>query len=354
MSALVKTYRHIANILSFDTSALHLKQTISDPSFDWDAIVIEGSKHLLLPALYCRLKAKELLTVLPKDLKHYLKEITTLNRERNQAILKQVNTITTLFTKHHINHTFLKGSALLVHGCFDDIAERMIGDIDILVDLSQLDRAFNLLTQQHYKPIPPTLGSDFFEHKHLPRLTTSKAICAVELHRKLFTSYAYPELENSHLLHQKRNVNNIYIPSQNHLLLHNILNAQVNDNGALYNQISFRSAYDSISLLRDYKDKFDFLKDRYIQNYFNLTGLFFKDIALTVTIQSNTSTKFYMFKLKHPNFYKFWNNLLYGYNLSSILFHRIYVFLTHAPYRKAITKDYNRVIKQLRSLIEKS
>lgn len=354
MSALAKTYQHIADILSFETSARHLKQTLSNPSFDWDAIVIEGSKHLLLPALYCRLKAKELLTVLPEDLTRYLQEITALNRERNEAISHQVNTIATLFNKHHINHTFLKGSALLVHGCFDDIAERMIGDIDILIELSQLDFAFNLLTQQNYQPISQTLGSDFFEHRHLPRLTTTHAICAVELHRKLFTSFIHPELQPKNLLRQKRVINTICIPSQDHLLLHNILNAQINDNGTLYNHVNFRSAYDSISLLRNYKDHFRFIKNRYIQNYFNFTGLFFKDITIKIPIQSNSSTAFYLFKLKHLSFYKFWNKIIYSYDTSTTLLNRIYVFLTHARYRQAILKDHNRISKHLKSLIKKS
>ena len=354
MSALAKTYQHIANILSFETSALHLKQTLSDPSFDWDAIVKEGSKHLLIPALYCRLLAKQLLHVLPKDLKQYLETITTLNRERNEAILSQVDALAHLFNKHHINHTFLKGAALLIQGSYDDIAERMIGDIDILVEHSQLDYAFDLLIQHDYQPIAQTLGSDFFEHRHLPRLTTTHAICAVELHRKLFTSYVHPELQPNNLLLQKRNIDHIYIPSQEHLLLHNILNAQVNDYGALYNQISFRSAYDSISLLRNYKDHFRFLKDGYIQDYFNIVGLFFKDIALKIPIQSNKSTAFYLFKLKHRRFYKFWNKLIYNYDTSPILLNRTSVFLPHSRYRQAILKDHKRVSKHLKSLIKKS
>ena len=354
MSALVKTYQHIADILSFENETPHVKQTLNKPSFDWDAIVIEGSKHLLLPALYCRLKAKELLTVLPEDLKRYLQEVTTLNRERNEAILHQVKAIATLFNKHHINHIFLKGTALLIQGSYDDIAERMIGDIDILVEHSQLDCAFDLLIQQDYEPIAQTLGSDFFEHRHLPRLTTTHDICAIELHRKLFTSYTHPQLQPNNLLVQKRNIDHIYIPSQDHLLLHNILNAQINDNGALYRQINFRSAYDSISLLRNYKDHFRFIKHRYIQNYFNITGLFFKDITIKIPIQSNSSTAFYLFKLKHLSFYKFWNKIIYSYDTSSILLNRTYVFLTHAPYRKAILKDHKRVSKHLKSLIKKS
>ena len=124
MGNLAVTYQNIADILSFETSNSELEQLLSHPSFDWDAIVSEGSRHLVLPALYCRLQSKKLLHVLPNDLKEYLEEITELNRERNSAILDQINIITEWFNKHNIEHAFLKGGALLALDCYDDIAER--------------------------------------------------------------------------------------------------------------------------------------------------------------------------------------------------------------------------------------
>ena len=88
MGNLAITYQHIADILSFKSSISKLEHTLTKPNFDWDAIVVEGSRHLVLPAIYCRLKAKNLLHTLPKELENYLEEITSINRNRNKKIKK--------------------------------------------------------------------------------------------------------------------------------------------------------------------------------------------------------------------------------------------------------------------------
>lgn len=353
MNALAVTYQHIADILSFETSDVHLKDTLSHPLFDWDLIVVEGSRHLVLPAIYCRLKSKQLLHLLPVELTHYLLELTILNRERNDAILQQIRSIATLFNKNEINHTFLKGAALLISNCYDDNAERMIGDIDILIATTQIDIAFDLLKKQDYNPITLTLGGDFFEHKHLPRMTTKQHICAVELHKTLFTSYEYAELKNEAILDKTIKLHHLYIPSNTHLLMHNVLNFQINDNGALYNSISFRSAYDTISLLQHSQQNKAWITDnKHFKNYFNRLGLFFDDVQLNIKTQTNIATNFYLFKLNHITFYKLWNKLIDSYSLIKLLFQRLLFFITNPSYRKAIKKDKRRIKKHLTAKIK--
>lgn len=350
MGNLAITYQHIADILSFETPNSILEKDLSHPSFDWDAIVVEGSKHLVLPAIYCRLKAKQLLHLLPEDLNSYLEGITSINRNRNEAILSQVHDISHLLNAHNIDHVFLKGSALLALGCFDDNAERMIGDIDILVSVKQIDEANSLLKNDSYKPIEQTLGGEFFEHKHLPRLKPQHHISAVELHRKLFVSYRSKELISDTVLNNKMKQGNIYIPSQKHLLMHIILNFQINDKGALYNSISFRSAYDTIVLQRGYKDNTTWYQDKYFKKYFNYISLFFNEIKIATKAKSNFSTDFYLFKLKHIWFYKFWNKSLEFSRFTPILLHRFLYFLSNKPYRKAIINDRKRIFEFLRSI----
>jgi len=353
MGNLAITYQNIADILSFETPNSKLEKDLSHPAFDWDAIVIEGSKHLVLPAIYCRLKAKQLLHVLPEELHTYLEELTSINRNRNEALLSQVHSISKLLNEHQIEHAFLKGSALLALSCFADNAERMIGDIDILVSLNQIDKANHLLKNIGYKPIEQTLGNDFFEHKHMPRMKTKLHVCAVELHRKLFVSYTYHELTSETILNKKIKSANIYIPSQKHLLMHTILNFQINDKGALFNSISFRSAYDTIALQRDYKDDTTWYGSKIFKSYFNYTSLFFKDIKIATKAKSNFLTFFYLFKLKHITFYRFWNKLLNISSLVALLLKRLSFFVSNRPYRKAIINDRKRVFKHFKSILNK-
>jgi hypothetical protein len=351
MGNLAITYQYIADILSFKSSNDMLEETLSDKEFDWDNIVIEGSKHLVLPAIYCRLKAKQLTHLLPDELDIYLKEITALNAQRNHEIISQVNSLSELLNTHEIEHVFLKGSALISGGYYDDNAERMLGDIDILVANDQLDLAFEILKKNSYYPIEQTLGNDFFEHKHLPRLKTDKYICAVELHRKLFVSHTNKALSCSNILSSSQLINTIAIPSSKHLLLHNILNYQINDNGSLYNSVSFRSAYDSLVILQRKDCSTINSNSKLIRNYFNLLGIFFKDIPEKYS-GTNFATKFYNFKLKHLKFYKFWNKLIKLIDFLWIIISRIPHFIKNKAYRTALLKDRRRIFSHMRSVLK--
>ena len=87
----------IADILSFNNNQEELTEHFNKTSIDWDAIVIIGSKHLMLPALYCNLKTKDLLQLIPEELQIYLEEITAINRGRNEILLKEANEISNIF-----------------------------------------------------------------------------------------------------------------------------------------------------------------------------------------------------------------------------------------------------------------
>lgn len=344
MGNLATTYQHIADILSYVSSRDALEKTLSNKDYNWDTIVIEGSKHLVLPAIYCRLKSKGLTHLLPEELHAYLEEITSLNRIRNTEIVSQIHSLSELLKAHNIEHVFLKGAALISSNYYDDIAERMLGDIDVLVSEHDLDTAHELLKSNGYYSIGHTLGYDFFEHRHLPRMKTDDLICAVELHSKLLDSDTYEELTSAHVLASRQIVNGIAIPSSNHITLYTILNYQVNDNGSLYNSISFRSAYDTIALLKHSNYACFMLKDKKIRSYFDILAMFFEDIPKELAT-TNFTTTFYHFKLKHVTFYKFWNRLLKIYLFSKTVLNRVPHFFVNKAYRKALFKDSQRIMK---------
>ena len=62
-----------------------------------------------------------------------MKNITEINRERNKLIIDQAKEINKLLLMHNIKPIFLKGMAALVEGIYNDIGERMISDIDLIV-----------------------------------------------------------------------------------------------------------------------------------------------------------------------------------------------------------------------------
>ncbi|MBC2844471.1 nucleotidyltransferase family protein [Winogradskyella flava] len=281
MANLADTYHHIAHILSFETQNNILEKRLNRPGFNWDSIVKEASKHLVLPAIYCRLKARKLLHVLPDDLNTYLDEITTINRNRNKSIIKQVHTLSKLLNKHSIEHVFLKGAALLVSGCYDNNGERMVGDIDILIEKSRLNHAFALINESGYDK---TFGFAYekINYRHLDRLISSKELAAIELHEELLNIPYRSLLDAKTVLNNKIFSDGVAIPSSLHLNKHQILSWQVNDKGYYYNGVHFKSLYDVISL-KTYKHEVmmsRLCQSKICQAYFEIANIYFNEFTL--------------------------------------------------------------------------
>jgi len=243
---------------------------IKTGSVDWLAIVKEGSNQMVIPALYLNLKQAELLGDLPEGLACYLEEITELNRARNKALLLQVTDLTLLLGKHQITPLFLKGIAHLVDGLYQDVGERMIGDIDFLVAENQLEKIVGILRVAGYHNL---LENEILEKpRHYSRLVHKDYIASVEIHWDVLEQHHKHNLTFETLYKTKRKVGDFYVPSYPHLALHNMLNAQVNDHSYRRGIILVRQLYDCflltfkpevLSALKRYKYDY-FLKKIYL------------------------------------------------------------------------------------------
>ena len=337
MGNLVLTYQHIAAILSFETPNSHLEQRLNNPSFDWDAIVIEGSKHLVLPAIYCRLKAKQLLHVLPEELQEYLEGITSINRNRNKSILKQVHFISQLLNANDINHVFLKGSALLALGCYEDNAERMVGDIDILVSKPQLQLAFELIKTNGYSKTSG-FAYETIGYRHLDRLIAPEELAAIELHSDLLRMEYRDLIDLNNVLMTKIHVGRIAIPTPSNLNKHQILAWQLNDQGHYYNAISFKSLYDCI-ILKAHSNPIlllDLLKYNFGQSYFGIAKHYFRAFdSIQLTEKSNSYRNLHLKYIKNPFYRKVLKPLKQGYSSSII---RLKLVVNNKFYREHLLK----------------
>ncbi|WP_179004905.1 nucleotidyltransferase family protein [Winogradskyella forsetii] len=286
MGKLAITYQHIADILSFEVSNFQLEETLKNPAFNWDPLVVEGSKHLVLPAIYCRLKARNLLHLLPTDLKNYLEELTTINRNRNKALLSQVRAISKLLNEHHIEHVFLKGAALLASGCYQDNAERMVGDIDILVQETQVHEAFNLLNSNGYNN---TSGFDYeVKHfRHLDRLISKHELAAIEIHSQLLDKKHKSLIDLKSVLKSKSIIDGVAIPTTYYLSLHQIFNWQLIDKGHYYKFPNFKILYDVIKVNSDKDEALvsDLMRFKYGKSFLEIAKFYFKEFS---HIQSNS------------------------------------------------------------------
>ena len=147
------TLELIASILSFENKTTDLESQLNSNQIDWEQFVVIASEHLVLTTCYCRLKQKDVLPLIPEDLKSYLEQITTVNRNRNLTLIDEIKSIAKLLNTQKINHVFIKGAAMLLGNFYTDIGERMIGDIDILVDSKQAELAFDTLKENGYSSL---------------------------------------------------------------------------------------------------------------------------------------------------------------------------------------------------------
>lgn len=344
------TLNHIAQILSFNTDVQPLETTLKNYSeTDWEALVKVASSHLVLTTVYCRLQQKGLLYILPEDLKIYLEELTTINRNRNKAILKQVTHLSLLLHQHHINHVFLKGVALAVSGYYRDLGERMIGDIDILVDQSQLKKTSLLLLNTNYKYNSTTFGAKYFKSHHDIQLIPKKeGIAAVEIHKDVLHTKARQYLITKNLLQFKCIINNISVPSGHHLIEHTILNHELNDYGFIYNDLGFRNAYDYLILNTDNNSKH--YNHKYTNIFISKVNYYFKEV-IAQKLGHGLQIKFIFFKLRKKN--KSLNKLFFYItntkrHLGTIL-ERTSIFITNKNYRNEAWQDRKRLIKLIKA-----
>jgi len=222
---------------------------IKSGDLTWSKIVKVSTGHMVLPALYLNLKRADLLKFLPADLRAYFGEITRLNRNRNLEILNQVKDINTILLSYDITPIFLKGTAHLLENLYQDMAERMVGDIDFIVAENQVEKAANILINEGYIPLNPFVDKGHRHSKHYPRLTHQEKIAAVEIHWAVVLQAHKTDLDYETIFKEKQCINNIFVPSYGHQIIHNILNVQINDKGFLYGKIMPRQLYDAFLLL---------------------------------------------------------------------------------------------------------
>jgi hypothetical protein len=157
-----------------------------------------------------------------------MKHITDLNRDRNEQIIEQAQEINQLLQKNQITPIFIKGTAHLLGDAYQDIAERMVGDIDLLV-LNDIEKANAILKANNYKAVAAVDGLGY-NHRHLPRIAHPNKIAAVELHYKILRGKANSKLKIKDHFHSVTK-NKIFVLDAETTFYVSILSKQINDYG---------------------------------------------------------------------------------------------------------------------------
>ena len=220
-----------------------VEQAIQSNTVDWDKVVKLSTAHYVFPALYCNLKRASFLSYLPNDLVDYMKYITELNRERNEQIIAQARELNTLLLEHNITPIFIKGTGNLLEGLYEDIAERMVGDIDFICSPEDYPKAVQLLKKNGYINNQKEYEKRL-DDKHYPRLISNSKIAAVEIHFTFLREKFRDELNYNFIKESIQLIQGVSVLSFKYQLLISIAAHQINDFGFENNSLALRNAYD--------------------------------------------------------------------------------------------------------------
>lgn len=218
-----------------------VEEQLKKGNINWDNIVKVSTSHYVFPALYCNLKRVDFLKYLPDDLVEYMKYITDLNRERNQQIIEQAKEINELLISKGITPVFLKGTGNLLEGLYDDIAERMVGDIDFLVEKNLADEANKILVSSGYTE---KISELFDDHRHLPRIVNPNRIAAIEIHKEMLISSKATFFNYDTVAPTLQKTKNIHTLSISDKIKLTIFSKYINDDGYTLKSINLKVAYD--------------------------------------------------------------------------------------------------------------
>ena len=325
----------LVNVLYKPESEILNGIEINDINFD--NLIKLASRHLMLPALFFNINKKNISYLFPKNFVEYIKNIYSINKARNTVLLKEAKELSELLYKNNINHIFLKGTALLLSNVFEDIGERMIGDIDFIIQhkdeekvkkVFELNKDNGLNNNNFFKLLKPT---------HLQR-RVYKTI-AIEPHLELLES------SNRWFFNSKKLINDFKVetkaiktPSKPFLFNHCIYALQIRDKGLIKSYHFHRSVYDIYKL--DCKKSLtikNIKKDIFIKHFFITINKFkIFDIHIKTTLLSSYFDK--LFRFLFISFLKIFTVIdIYIFKLSLI----IQLFFNNELRERALNKISN-------------
>lgn len=208
-----------------------IRSRVEAGEIDWEGFVELCSDHLIIPVIYLKFRDHHILELLDDELVQELRKIYELNREQNKQILQQIDNIAALLHPENIYPVFLKGTANLLDGLYCDVGERMMGDIDFLVNEEDFLKAAALLETSGYK----RHDNNYFDVRrfnHYPALTKEGEPTYIEIHRFPVDQKYSASLNSVMIFEQKVPVNGkpgLFVPSDEHKLIHTFIHSQLAD-----------------------------------------------------------------------------------------------------------------------------
>jgi hypothetical protein len=243
-----ETLYFIAKCLTISLEAKNrqeIEKQLKSTSIDWDSVVKVSTAHYVFPAMYCNLKRADFLQYLPQELVSYMEYITDINRERNKQIILQAKDLNSVLLANKITPIFLKGTGNLLAGIYDDIGERMVGDIDFIFSKEDYPKAITILREFGYSEVA---SIEYYNHRldlrHYSGLQKEDSIAKVEIHSELILKQYVKQFNYSFVNKDSLVINGVRVLSYANKLNLSIIASQINNSGFCLRTMPLRNAYD--------------------------------------------------------------------------------------------------------------
>ncbi len=247
-------YYLITRILSLDFQpgkAEKIKNMLPGKKEDWQKWVQTGSNHLILQSLYLVMKKNHLLPRLPQDLNEYLQYIHQLNVERNKKIIFQSKQVKDLLSSENINCVFIKGTGNIFDGLYHDEGERMLYDIDILVEDKNMVKAAEMLIRCGYKTQKEFNPAAYASTMHYPILVKEDCVAGVEIHRLPVQHQYLKSFKTEDVFETKKpssKIEGFWVMDDRKKIIHNFIHSQLMHNSHYHGEVGLRGLYDMLLL----------------------------------------------------------------------------------------------------------
>ena len=163
-----------------------LRRTISSGTLNWGCVVAIATEHVVITTLLSSLIRKDLVDLLPDDLREYLRELHRLNRGRNKRIRAQTKNVVNCLNAVGVEPVLLKGAAFIFADKHIDLGSRIMIDIDLLIRHEDAKTAVDTLFSTGFE-----IGVDEPElydfAQHFPPMVHPSEPVPVELHTELLS-----------------------------------------------------------------------------------------------------------------------------------------------------------------------
>jgi hypothetical protein len=177
-----------------------------------------------------------------------------LNASRNSRLKNQAIEIVNTLSHSGISTVLLKGAAFLFDGAPEDLGERMMLDLDVLVPQHDLTQSVIALKNLGYEAI----GDQKLEHHH-PPLFRQGEVATVEVHWHICEEATL--LPSEHVFREAKELNvggaGVCIPSPSHRIIHNLFHAAVQDGEFVGGVISLKALYDLMRIAEVHRGSID-------------------------------------------------------------------------------------------------